>query len=1051
VLASELSLVGRAPVVTWGLPAEALGEGGAFAKQTRQGIRFRDSRAVGIQDVLEKNLVVLASAGSGKTYTLTDRIIGLMARGVEPEKIVALTFTRKAAGEFADAMLHKLADAAEKPATAAALEKIIGAGDTDFGELLEKVIRKLPKLTLSTMDSFFSRIVRGFQYELGLVGGRFELLEGEAAEEMKDEILENMLDGAATNPLEEEVFIELFRRATADKEEIQVIKDLRDFINAWHDHYGKKQAIEWGPASMTDAEHGKWEKDKDRLIELARRDWPNVVQTHKAQQKAFETLMDCFAAHRIGSGSMDNAGTLFGKVVAAMGESSSGKLELSHYKEFSITGMAAQALRELVTLAAHCEFAAALSRTRGVYAVVSAYDALVERELRSKAMLGFQDVKRLMGEWMSGEDARLRREAVDFRLDSRHQHWLLDEFQDTSREEWNALLPLVEEAISDDESTVFVVGDKKQAIYAWRGGDVGLFDEILDQYGEGLQLATMAESWRSCPQILELVNQVFGDAKQIEELFGKAAERWKWEDHRSAAPLTKPEKAGYTRVDVLDTDDKSGRLLEILTELGIGKKQLSCGVLVPTNTHVKRIADELRAEGFQVVEEGSRSPSSDHPVGIMIWQLLRWIANPADHFAQQSIMMSPLGAELEKRFDKDWSKNWEILSAEISENGFAGMVEDLIAPLQNSWGKYGQNRASDLLEALRKLDRKNVISPRKVADSIGRMKISQSPGIAAVQVMTFHKSKGLGFDVVILPEIPKAKIPDLGYYEIASGEGWMSQAPAKWARAVIPQLREAERIWSESQAYESFCKLYVAMTRAKRGLYLLLDTPAKDHDESKASFTNWLMSSLHLDAEAQPYFEIGAANWANEIPTLKSPEIIQNTSLGQAIPKRNRTSPSDSKPDQEAILSSSRDGRAHGIAIHAAFEKIGWLDEDETPVFPPLSSDLMPPILATPAIQELLSRKGKSIQLYREQRIEAVLDGEWMSGVIDRLHVHLDENEVAYLVEIIDFKTDRISSGNDMLTRYEKQLRAYSAAVQLIYPGATVKSILVSPHLHAVF
>ena len=63
-------------------------------------------------NILAKNLLILASAGSGKTFQLGNRVIGLVARGAEPEKIVALTFTRKAAGEFADSVLTKLAAAA---------------------------------------------------------------------------------------------------------------------------------------------------------------------------------------------------------------------------------------------------------------------------------------------------------------------------------------------------------------------------------------------------------------------------------------------------------------------------------------------------------------------------------------------------------------------------------------------------------------------------------------------------------------------------------------------------------------------------------------------------------------------------------------------------------------------------------------------------------------------------------------------------------------------------------------------------------------------------
>ncbi|RYD30995.1 MAG: hypothetical protein EOP87_15555, partial [Verrucomicrobiaceae bacterium] len=114
-------------------------------------------------NILAKNLLILASAGSGKTFQLGNRVIGLIAMGVAPEKIVALTFTRKAAGEFADSVLTKLADAAESDKTAEALRRELALPDADFTAALERVVRALPRLTLGTMDSFFAKVVRGFQ------------------------------------------------------------------------------------------------------------------------------------------------------------------------------------------------------------------------------------------------------------------------------------------------------------------------------------------------------------------------------------------------------------------------------------------------------------------------------------------------------------------------------------------------------------------------------------------------------------------------------------------------------------------------------------------------------------------------------------------------------------------------------------------------------------------------------------------------------------------------------------------------------------------------
>jgi len=129
------------------------------------------------------HVMILASAGAGKTYALTNRFVRLLAGGALPERIVALTFTRKAAGEFFDVILNKLAAAAADPAAAARLAAEIGEpglGGADFLRLLRAVTDAMPRLSLGTFDSFFARLVRTFPLELGLAGD-FEILQEHGA------------------------------------------------------------------------------------------------------------------------------------------------------------------------------------------------------------------------------------------------------------------------------------------------------------------------------------------------------------------------------------------------------------------------------------------------------------------------------------------------------------------------------------------------------------------------------------------------------------------------------------------------------------------------------------------------------------------------------------------------------------------------------------------------------------------------------------------------------------------------------------------------------
>ncbi len=1003
--------------------------------------------------ILSKNLLILASAGSGKTYQLANRIIGLVALGVAPEKIVALTFTRKAAGEFGDSILTKLAKAALDPKAAAGLRDGLSLDEVDFSAVLERVVRSLPGLTLGTLDSFFARVVRGFQYELGLTGGKFSLLEGARAAAATDEILAAILGEALDNETGEE-FLRAFHRANFGKEEQGVLKGLRDFVDRWQSRYRAALEVEWGPRALAGVRVEDWEQQKNELAGIVMRGLDAVTFTRSDQRKLLETALDTLQAHTIGSGSLNQASALLGRILDAW-QNDSGPVELKHHKEFSVGGPSGDALRRLARLAARCEMAAAVERTRGVRDMIAVYDARRETQLRGRGLLGFDDVKILMGAWAKNEDARVWREGVDYRLGARHEHWLLDEFQDTSRGEWTGLLPLIDEAAAaDGEGTMFIVGDRKQAIYGWRGGDVGLFDDLIDRYkNQDLKVEPMAESWRSSPEVLALVNTVFGDDATMNGLFGPdAAAKWQWDPHVSSQPLADPAMRGEARVEVIEEkwEGRLERLESLLGELGIGQRTLSCGILVRSNTLVAEISTELRAKGFDVIEEGQREPSKDNPVGVAIGHLLKWLANPDDNFAAGVLAMSPFAASLRGEFGEHWQRTWEELTARAAASGFAEMIAHVIQPHWANWSDFGKRRAGDIMTALAEFDAQGGTSPREAADWIERLQVSQSPGSAAVQVMTIHKAKGLGFDVVILPEISNKTTPESQRFTVAEGEGWISQTPPQWARSWVPEMREAEARWSAVQRHQDFCMLYVALTRAKRGLYILLDKPSKSQPDDKASLANWLASSIQSSGEVGVVYQSGSPDWIDKLPgETKAREIASAPRLATGTPRRERKTPSIAKAKADIPIARSPSGMKFGTAVHEAFECVGWIDES-IPKFPPgEGGEAVRKFLTVPAIRAIFERKGRNVTCLREQAIDAVLDGAWLSGVIDRLHLHR-EGKAVKQVEIIDFKSDVVDNLSTLAARYGPQMEAYREVMQGAYPAATIDCVLVSTHLGSV-
>ena len=129
------------------------------------------------------NTLIRASAGSGKTFKLTNRFIELLVNGVPPEKVIALTFTKRAAGEFFEGILMKLSNAAVCNNEAKLLVKEITLSEkdttnisqADFVSALRRLIESMPQLSLGTIDSFFHRMLGLFPLEFGL-GGEFEIM-----------------------------------------------------------------------------------------------------------------------------------------------------------------------------------------------------------------------------------------------------------------------------------------------------------------------------------------------------------------------------------------------------------------------------------------------------------------------------------------------------------------------------------------------------------------------------------------------------------------------------------------------------------------------------------------------------------------------------------------------------------------------------------------------------------------------------------------------------------------------------------------------------------
>ena len=173
--------------------------------------------------------------------------------------------------------------------------------------------------------------------------------------------------------------------------------------------------------------------------------------------------------------------------------------------------------------------------------------------------------------------------------------------------------------------------------------------------------------------------------------------------------------------------------------------------------------------------------------------------------------------------------------------------------------------------------------------------------------------------------------------------------------------------------------------------------------------------------------------------------------LPKGKPLRGRSHPSGLKKfDDEGAEGGRVDGRRVGKEMHRLFEKIAWLSAGELPRQPfTKAGKIVEDTLKVPKIHAVFEDQGA--ELFREQAVELIYQGKWMSGVVDRLHVYREGGEVIR-VEVIDFKSDFVKSEKELSARYAGSMMTYQGAVAQIYgiDPARVECRLVSTVLGKV-
>lgn len=876
---------------------------------------------------------VKASAGSGKTYQLTRRFLGLLDRandGTRPfactskphhgyawPEIMAVTFTNKAATEMKERVVTGL-----KHAALQLDDQITECSPQTATTAIDAILRRYHRLNIRTIDSLLALLLRLFALEFG-IRPDFQMIFDES--EIFDAVYDHFIDICETDGLE------------------------HDLLSA-----------AMTTMIRTEGRSGFWVQDmiRKRLLDLTRylRSQPGPVLTDQSEIKGlltaaygeFTQTIKCTLEYFTDTGlPLDKRFLKFLNGCLAYDLFDAPKDSAYIHKE-SLRDCVNKAGKENVDGRAEAEYTL-LKQACATYSsnhtvLTGAFFLAPAIGIALRLLNGLDELQKQRGLVLGSSLAGFVNELLTYgdavseaycRLGCRLHHLLVDEFQDTSREQWQAITPLSQECLAKGGS-LYYVGDVKQAIYSWRGGDSALFDEVMTQpdiasLALDTETDTLPDNWRSFRNVVEFNNQFFSNFENIiqtsdlaDSLFSDATDDFRasfandltdnFKGCAQSIPLKNANSDGYIRMELLpggkneEIEEQALSALELLMdELTTRRQYQDIAILVRTHGHASLVCDLLVKMDIPVITENSLQLDR-HPIIRQLAGFLAFLDFPRDDIAfltfasgedlflaETGISESefhdwlvapkkrPLGVCFREAYPEQWQ---QFIEPFYNQSGLMTPY-DLTREAIRTFRVFDRHPEAELyvrrfLEVVHLAEENGYGSLSGFLEywdeKSGEEKVPLPENIDAVRIMTIHKSKGLEFPVVIIPFHNWGVRPDQDF-DIRTYKGERLLTPMKkgLGKPYLASLGRAVR--------EQLNLLYVAWTRAREELYGFF-TEKPVHSPALACM------NLFLDMNDEPILEFGiqpengvAAQQKNKAQPLGLPVQKESTKLMEWLPR----------------------------------------------------------------------------------------------------------------------------------------------------------------------
>ena len=790
--------------------------------------------------------MILASAGTGKTYNLASRALRLLFTDQELDSILATTFTRKAAGEILHRILSWLADAVENEDGFARLVGVLKPLEITRDTVkyqLGRLCSHLHRFRVSTLDSFYSQLARSFALELKLPPG-WTLSDPFQTDQLQQEAISRMFD-----TMDRAALKSLVSQLSKGEATRGIRREIENVVSTGYDLFRKTNEEAWNQLTVP---KGPSAEEAESALK--------VFQASQLEHKSYAGARD----KAVGKFESGEWAEFLGLTLIQNADD-----KIAKYSSKELPDETVKALLILAKKSAVEELASRRAQNEAAYRMLANYHEQLQFVKAKRRIVSFDDISERLSKWMQETISKHRvpensvqvagqalttskkedeaMKGIAYRLDCPIDHLLLDEFQDTSPMQWNIIKPFAEAIVegSMKDKSFFCVGDSKQAIYGWRGGVSEIFESVGKQI-EHVRQEKLVKSYRSSPVVIEFVNSVFtqlakhdryynDDESEIIASDTQAVTEWmsRYFSNHETSRDGLPGYVEFRNADCEKNKDQEGdessyglfdEVADRIAELHKNSAHAEIGVLTRTNRDVGRMIGLLRERGVEASQEGGNPLVDSAPV-LLLLSAMKLANHPSDSLAYFHVSHSPLS----ERLPSDVTGDAILLSAffrkQLTDFGFGrtlGLLANLIA---NECTERDQDRLKQFVQLGYRFDAMRNHHINDFVEYVERQKVSV-PGMSTVRVMTIHQSKGLEFDAVFLPTLDQTIISRppifVAMYEDRTKPpiGVLRYMNRDIQKYLEDSWRIAFREFANQQLSEALCVFYVALTRARHALYL---------------------------------------------------------------------------------------------------------------------------------------------------------------------------------------------------------------------------------------